>query len=329
MPEQRVAKRIGARTLSLSNLDKVLWPRDGYTKGDLVEYYESVAPYAVAHLAGRPLTLQRYPNGIEGQTFFEKQMPRGMPDWIERVTLPTPGGSPVAVTFATSNDAARLVYFANIAEIVLHVWTSRLPAIEEPDFVIFDLDPGETCASKSRKLATVALGVRGLLEAIGLDAARKDDRQLWPARRRAPLASRVFVRHREDICGDRRAARRRGTSRTRNAAAHDRQASASGGLRRLRAGRSRQDDRRALFGARAGWGAGLDAAALGGGRSPRAAAYAGRSSRRVREAYDRDHARTPRARRRPLGPKVLEKAAPGTRNSPGAALVVGGAPWVE
>src|ERR1700733_12687438 len=166
MPEQRVAKRIGARTLSLSNLDKLLWPHDGYTKGDLVEYYESVAPYAIAHLAGRPLTLQRYPNGIEGQTFFEKQMPRGMPDWIERVTLPTPGGSRSHVTFAICNDAASLVYFANLAAIVLHVWTSRLPAIEEPDFVIFDLDPGETCTLKS--LATVALGVRGLLEAIGL-----------------------------------------------------------------------------------------------------------------------------------------------------------------
>lgn len=166
MAEQRVAQRIGSRTLSLSNLDKVLWPRDGYTKGDLIEYYQSVASFAVPHLAGRPLTLQRYPNGIEGQTFFEKQMPRGMPDWIERVTLPTPGGSRSHVTFAICSDAPSLVYFANLATIVLHVWTSRLPAIEEPDFVVFDLDPGEKCTLKS--LATVALGVRGLLAAIGL-----------------------------------------------------------------------------------------------------------------------------------------------------------------
>ncbi|HET6276109.1 MAG TPA: non-homologous end-joining DNA ligase [Candidatus Cybelea sp.] len=166
MAEQRVAKRIGSRTLSLSNLDKVLWPRDGYTKGDLIEFYESVAPYAVAHLAGRPLTLQRYPNGIDGQTFFEKQMPRGMPDWIERITLPTPGGSRSHVTFAICNDTPSLVYFANLATIVLHVWTSRLPAIDEPDFVIFDLDPGEKCTLKS--LATVALGVRDLLGTIGL-----------------------------------------------------------------------------------------------------------------------------------------------------------------
>ncbi|MGA8576319.1 MAG: non-homologous end-joining DNA ligase [Candidatus Cybelea sp.] len=166
MTEQRVATRVGSRTLSLSNLDKVLWPRDGYTKGDLIEYYERVAPYAVAHLKDRPLTLERYPNGIEGQTFFEKQMPRGMPEWIERVTLPTPGGSRSHVTFPVCNDAPSLVYFANLAAIVLHVWTSRLPAIDEPDFVIFDLDPGERCTLKT--LATVALAVRDLLAAIGL-----------------------------------------------------------------------------------------------------------------------------------------------------------------
>lgn len=166
MAEQRISKRVGSRTLSLSNLDKILWPRDGYTKGDLIEYYERVASVAVPHLKGRPLTLQRYPNGIEGQTFFEKQMPRGMPDWIERVTLPTPGGSRSHVTFPICNDAPSLVYFANLATIVLHVWTSRLPAVEEPDFVIFDLDPGEKCTLKT--LATVAIGVRNLLAEIGL-----------------------------------------------------------------------------------------------------------------------------------------------------------------
>jgi bifunctional non-homologous end joining protein LigD len=164
--EQRVTARVGARTLSLSNLDKVLWPRDGYTKGDLIEYYRHVAPFAVAHLKGRPLTLQRYPNGIDAQAFFEKQMPRGAPEWIDRVTVPTPGGTRSHVTFAVCNDAPSLVYFANLATIVLHVWTSRMPKLEEPDFVIFDLDPGEKCTLKT--LGTVALKVRGLLEEIGL-----------------------------------------------------------------------------------------------------------------------------------------------------------------
>jgi bifunctional non-homologous end joining protein LigD len=163
---QRVEVRLGRRTLSLSNLNKVLWPRDGYTKGDLIAYYRSVAPYAVPHLEGRPLTLQRYPNGIDGQTFFEKQMPRGTPDWIERVTVPTPGGTRSQVTFMLCNDAPSLVYVANLAAIVLHIWTSRVEALDEPDFVIFDLDPGEKCTLKT--LATVALRFRTLLEEIGL-----------------------------------------------------------------------------------------------------------------------------------------------------------------
>lgn len=166
MAEQRVSTRVGSRTLSLSNLDKVLWPRDGYTKGDLIEYYEQAAPYALRHLRERPLTLQRYPNGIEGETFFEKQMPRGTPDWMDRVTVPTPGGSRSHTTFVVCNDAPSLVYLANLAAIVLHIWTSRVEALEEPDFVIFDLDPGEKCTLQT--LATVALGVRGLLQDIGL-----------------------------------------------------------------------------------------------------------------------------------------------------------------
>ncbi|MBV9027346.1 MAG: hypothetical protein JO311_01905, partial [Candidatus Eremiobacteraeota bacterium] len=166
MPASRTATRIGSRTLALSNLDKVLWPNDGYTKGDLIEYYRSVAGYALPHLRGRPLTLQRFPDGIEGPTFFEKRLPRGIPDWIERVTVPTPSGSQRETTFIVCNDEPTLVYCANLASIVLHIWTSRLPALEEPDFVIFDLDPGEECSL--RTLATVTLALRALLADVGL-----------------------------------------------------------------------------------------------------------------------------------------------------------------
>jgi bifunctional non-homologous end joining protein LigD len=164
--EKRVEVRVGSRTLSLSNLDKVLWPNDGYSKGDLIAYYQAIAAYALPHLKGRPLTLQRYPNGITGETFFEKDMPRGAPEWVERVTVPTPGGSRGQVTFVLCNDTPTLVYVANLAAIVLHVWTSRVPELEEPDLVIFDLDPGERCTL--RTLATVAIGVRELLAEIGL-----------------------------------------------------------------------------------------------------------------------------------------------------------------
>jgi bifunctional non-homologous end joining protein LigD len=163
--------RIGSRTLSLSNLDKVLWPRDGYAKGDLIGYYQSIAAAAIAHLKNRPLTVQRYPNGIDGPTFFEKQMPKGMPDWIERVTIPTPGGTRSEVTFPLCNDEPSLVYFANLAAIVLHVWTSALPTLDEPEFVLFDLDPGEGCTLAT--LAKVTLTVRDLLQSLGLKALVK------------------------------------------------------------------------------------------------------------------------------------------------------------
>ena len=166
MAQLRIERRVGSRMLSLSNLDKVLWPRDGFTKGDLIDYYESVAEDALPYLEKRPLTLQRYPDGIDKETFFEKHLPRGTPEWIDRVTVPTPGGRRADTTFIVCNDAPTLVWLANMASIVLHIWTSRMPALDEPDFVIFDLDPGEQCTLKT--LAIVALRFRELLQSIGL-----------------------------------------------------------------------------------------------------------------------------------------------------------------
>lgn len=165
MAEKRVSARIGSRTLSLSNLDKVLWPADGYTKGDLIGYYENVASTIVPYLKDRPLTLERYPNGIGSQSFFEKEMPKGMPDWVDRITLPSDGPRS-KITYVVCNDAPSLVYLANLAAIILHIWTSRVKTLDEPDFVLFDLDPGEKCTL--RTLTTVALAVRDLLGEIGL-----------------------------------------------------------------------------------------------------------------------------------------------------------------
>lgn len=171
MAAERVTVEIGARTLSLSNLEKVLWPRDGYTKGDLIRYYEAVAPWMVPHLRDRPLTLERYPNGIDGGSFFEKQMPKGMPDWVGRVTVHKPEGRRDKIDYVVCNDAPSLVYLANLAAMILHIWTSRVQTLDEPDFVLFDLDPGEACTLKT--LATVALGVRDLLAGVGLPALVK------------------------------------------------------------------------------------------------------------------------------------------------------------
>ena len=190
-------------------------------------------------------------------------MPRGMPEWVERVTVPTPGGSRSEVTFPLCNDEPSLVYFANLAAIVLHVWTSRVPTLDEPEFVLFDLDPGEKCTLQT--LATVTLAIRDLLAEIGLKPLVKTTGGYGLARRRSARRG-LLVRDGQGLCRNRRPSRGRRTRRARNAAAHHRQAPANSGLHRLRPGRSRQDHRRALLGARPRRRAGLDPAALGRGR---------------------------------------------------------------
>jgi bifunctional non-homologous end joining protein LigD len=160
---ERVVVTVGSRRLSLSNLDKALWPRDGYTKGDLIDYYRSVAPVILPYLKDRPLTLQRYPDGIDGFSFFEKRLPKGIPDWVARVTTSSAEGGK-KVTYIVCNDEPTLVYVANLASILLHAWTSRVKSLDEPDFVFFDVDPGEACTLKT--LATVTLGIRDALAAI-------------------------------------------------------------------------------------------------------------------------------------------------------------------
>lgn len=166
MATPRTMIRVGDRALSISNLEKVLFPRDGYTKGDLIAYYRTVAPWLLPHLRDEPLTLQRWPDGIEGPSFFEKHLPKGLPDWVPRATLASPDGHRAKTTYMICNDEPSLVYVANLAAIVLHVWTSRIATIEEPDYIFFDLDPGETCTIKT--LAAVALEVRDVLASIGL-----------------------------------------------------------------------------------------------------------------------------------------------------------------
>jgi bifunctional non-homologous end joining protein LigD len=167
---ERVAAIIGSHRLSFSNLDKVLWPRDGYTKGDLIDYYRSVAGVIVPYLKDRPLTLERFPDGVDGPSFFEKHLPKGVPDWVERVTASAADGGK-KVTYIVCNDEATLAYAANLASIPLHAWTSRTQTLDEPDFVFFDVDPGEKCTLKT--LAGVTLALRAALADIGLEALVK------------------------------------------------------------------------------------------------------------------------------------------------------------
>ncbi|MFN2527747.1 MAG: non-homologous end-joining DNA ligase [Candidatus Baltobacteraceae bacterium] len=159
--------KVGGRVLTVSNQDKVLFPKDGYTKGDLLNYYRTVSPWVLPHLEDRPLTLQRYPNGIEGPSFFEKQAPKFTPDWIK--TLKTDAGyssgQSKKIDYILCNDEATLAWCANLASIVLHTWYSRADSLDTPDYALFDLDPFE-CTLKT--LAIVALAMRDTMQEIGL-----------------------------------------------------------------------------------------------------------------------------------------------------------------
>jgi DNA ligase D-like protein (predicted polymerase)/DNA ligase D-like protein (predicted 3'-phosphoesterase) len=137
---------IEGKRLKLTNLEKVLYPVDGFTKAHVIDYYRQVAPHLLPHLADRPVTLKRFPDGVDGQSFFEKNA-RQAPEWLRTMTLPTPGSSRGAETldFAMIDDLAGLVWAANLAALELHVpqWTvGPRGGVRDPDLLVFDLDPG-------------------------------------------------------------------------------------------------------------------------------------------------------------------------------------------
>jgi bifunctional non-homologous end joining protein LigD len=137
---------IGGRELSVSNLEKVLFPSSGFTKGQLIDYYVRVAPAMLPHLQERPLTMKRFPDGVEGKSFFEKHIPSHAPDWVPSVDVSASDGKDV-IPYAMVNDLPTLAWAANLGTIELHVplWhvgrRRKLPA--PPDHMVFDLDPGE------------------------------------------------------------------------------------------------------------------------------------------------------------------------------------------
>jgi bifunctional non-homologous end joining protein LigD len=137
---------IGGRELSVTNLGKVLFPQLGFTKGQLIDYYVRIAPAMLPHIRERPLTMKRFPDGVEGKSFFEKHIPSHAPDWVHSVNVPSNEGRDV-IPYAMVNDLPTLAWTANLGTIELHVplWHvgrhRKLPA--RPDFMVFDLDPGE------------------------------------------------------------------------------------------------------------------------------------------------------------------------------------------
>jgi bifunctional non-homologous end joining protein LigD len=170
--EEPVVDRVvkGGRELKLSNLDKVFFPVEGITKGDLLEYYRAVAPVLVPHLKDRPFTMVRYPDGIEGKHFFQKDAPKHMPDWIPRYrALVSTRESPRRrkwVEFPLVNDELALLWMVNMGCVDMNAWYSRVDKPERPDFVLFDLDPSPDVGFA--ETVQVALLVKQALDAFGL-----------------------------------------------------------------------------------------------------------------------------------------------------------------
>ncbi len=151
--------------VEVTNADRVLFPKDGITKGDLVDYYRRVADAMLPHLRDRPLSMQRFPEGIGRSGFFQQEVSDHFPDWVARAEVPRRGGGTVA--HPVCNDARTLAYLANLGVVTLHTWTSRVGHLERPDRIVFDLDPPED-GGEVAPVRDAARRVRDLLDELGL-----------------------------------------------------------------------------------------------------------------------------------------------------------------
>jgi bifunctional non-homologous end joining protein LigD len=158
---------VAGHRLKLSNLDKVFWPRLGLTKAWLIEYYAEIAPVLVPHLQGHPVTLHRFPDGVEGVHWFETRAPRIRPSWIETVTFDMQRTGKV-FDVCVLNDLAALVWAAQIGTIEIHPYLGRASALDTPRFVVFDLDPGAPATIIDA--CRVALRLEETLRAVGLES---------------------------------------------------------------------------------------------------------------------------------------------------------------
>src|SRR2546421_563399 len=157
------------REVKFSNLDKVFWPDEGYTKGDLIEYYRAISAWMLPYLADRPLVLTRFPDGINGKSFFQKDAPEYAQAFVRTVTIWSEDSQRDLDYFVCDNESS-LLYIANMAAILLHVWSSRVATLEKPDWCILDLDPKE---APFTDVVTVAKAVQALCDDIGLPTGIK------------------------------------------------------------------------------------------------------------------------------------------------------------
>lgn len=168
MAGKTVQTEVDGRVLKLTNLDKVLYPQAGFTKGQVIDYYVRIAPVLLPHLEDRPLTMKRYPDGVEGEFFYEKQCPSYRPDWVETAPVESERSSKrKVINYCLANDLPTLVWAANLADLELHTLLSKKQDVQRPTMLVFDLDPGAPAGII--ECCQVALWVRDLLAESGLD----------------------------------------------------------------------------------------------------------------------------------------------------------------
>jgi bifunctional non-homologous end joining protein LigD len=170
---RKVAVEVEGRALTLSNLDKVLYPAAGFTKAQVIDYYQRVAPVMLPHIESRAVTIKRYPEGVDASFFYQKNAPAHRPDWVPTATIASPGStkSRETIEYLLGGDLPTLIWAANLAALELHTPMWRYPHVGEPDLLVFDLDPGEPATIV--ECCKVALLLRPLLIELGLAPVAK------------------------------------------------------------------------------------------------------------------------------------------------------------
>ncbi|HEX6880713.1 MAG TPA: non-homologous end-joining DNA ligase [Terriglobales bacterium] len=170
MPKNETVVDIEGKHLKLSNLDKVMYPEVGFTKGQIIDYYARIAPVLLPHLKDRALTMKRYPNGVTGMHFYEKNCPEHRPDFVQVAPIWSPGNNKW-INYCLAQDLATLVWAANLADLELHTSLSRSSDVLRPSFIVFDLDPGPP--ANIVQCCRVGLWVREVFEHFGLKSFAK------------------------------------------------------------------------------------------------------------------------------------------------------------
>lgn len=160
---------IDGREVSVTNLGKVFYPETGFTKGQVIDYYINISPVLLPHLKNRPISLKRYPNGVGGLFFYEKNCPSHRPGWMKTISVRKSDGT--KIRYCAMNDLSALVWAANLADLELHTFLHKAPALSRPTAIVFDLDPGPPATII--QCCHVALQIRKIFAVLGLDCYAK------------------------------------------------------------------------------------------------------------------------------------------------------------